>query len=111
MDKNALNKTLLTGYIAALFGLLPWFYSSTAIAGLELGSQPTIGVTWIERYGFIIHSSICTDYDFGSVDRQECETVAKKIFVDECDAREHLHETDEQRVKFCHAAKLYMPNK
>jgi len=115
MDKNGLDKTALnknglnmTGWAvgaAALLGLFPWYYSTPAIA--ELGSHPTMNVTWVERYGFIIPDSVCVDHDFGSMDRHECKMAAKKIFTDECQARQHIGEADTQRVKFCRAADLF----
>lgn len=108
MDNNALSKTLLTSCMMASLGLLAWFYPPSALA--DLSSQETINVTWIERYGFIIHNSICTDYDFGSLARQECQMHAKNIFEKECEARQYKAETDEQRVKYCRAAMIFEPD-
>ncbi|MFK7855547.1 MAG: hypothetical protein AB8B79_15595 [Granulosicoccus sp.] len=73
-------------------------------------SRSTIEVTWVERFGFIIHDSICADHDAGSIERSNCQRIAKKMFIEQCEVRLHKDETDEQRAKYCRAAKFYNPD-
>lgn len=94
---------ILTGVVLLHCPLAP-------TASADNHSQSTIEVTWIERYGFIIHGSVCTDHDAGSIERSNCQRMAKKMFIEQCQSRLHRDETDEQRAKYCRAAEFYNPN-
>jgi hypothetical protein len=96
---------------AALIVLLCTSFSAYSANGLK--------ISWKERGGYIIHSSVCFNHKYGSLKYRRCKREAKDYFQEQCDILTEKWENtryperlkyQQDREKFCHSASTYRIN-
>jgi len=67
-------------------------------------------IKWNEKDNYIIHSSVCYNHEYGSIEHRKCRIKAQNIFIEKCEYYRLLTQDSKQRRdKFCYSARNFNP--
>ncbi|WP_155901612.1 hypothetical protein [Mariprofundus ferrooxydans] len=67
-------------------------------------------IRWKESQGMIVHSSVCYNHIYGSVEYRGCRSNAKNLFKEKCAQYQKMGSSAKGlKDKFCFSARNYNP--
>lgn len=75
-------------------------------------------IKWKEKNSQIIHSSVCYNHNYGSIEYRQCRVDAKRYFIEKCKyyrekydktKHEYVGDIEKQMDKFCYSASQFAP--